>query len=130
MFLVTRTPMALEVARRDLPNRVGLGQVCKRALGLAQALRPDSDKDLVVNEQTITLVVVRLAVAHIPVEVIVAHRNNGEGLGARPLVEQAGLLMAALGLAAVEVIDHEQELGTGGFEAEMCHEGHAHSPPH
>jgi hypothetical protein len=84
--------------------------------------RPDPGKHAIDREEVKAWIVHGIAVRHVPIEIVVPHRDDREGLTPGPGIEEAGLLMPPFGVAPVEVIDHEEELGAGGLEAELRHQ--------
>jgi len=63
---------------------------------------------------------------NVPVVVVVADRNDREGLLARPGVQKPGLFVPGGIIGAEEVVDHEQELLPACRDLQVGHQRRAH----
>lgn len=82
---------------------------CNWFFGFNDGSGLDPRKDIVGDHLIEPQVVVRFAIGHAPVEVVVPHRNHRQRLYPGPAIQHLGLLVPPLCIAAVQVVDHEQK---------------------
>ena len=120
--------------RRPLSGGAGhehkVQHAVERALRSDQLRWPNLGKDTFGSEEIITAVVHCLTTGLMPVEVVVTHGDDREGWLPSPGIEQTGLLMTAFIVAAIEVIDPEQQFGACRSDAEVSDEGRTHIASH